>query len=145
MIRTILLPLAQDLTSEPVLDAALSLAKRVNSHIRAMFILPDPDVALSYVPEMIFAAGATRESIERETRQAVAGAKARFDNWQTRNHVPASAGVRLDGLLCDLVRAGRRNRNSYHALWPDQRFDRITALRLQCHSGTTLLRCGSLW
>jgi len=97
MIRTILLPLAQDLTSEPVLDAALSLAKRVNSHIRAMFILPDPDVALSYVPEMIFAAGATRESIERETRQAVAVAKARFDNWQTRNHVPASAGVRLDG------------------------------------------------
>src|SRR5260370_14383894 len=96
MIRTILVPLAEELTSEPVLTAALSLAKRVNSHIRAMFILPNPEMALAYVPEVIIAAGATRESIERESRQNAAAEKARFEKWQTEKGVPSAAGGRLD-------------------------------------------------
>ena len=45
MIRTILVPLAEGLSGELVLNAALLLAKRTNSHIRAMFIRPDPETA----------------------------------------------------------------------------------------------------
>jgi hypothetical protein len=48
MIRTILVPLTAEVSGATLLDAALVLARRVNSHIRALFILPDPDAALAY-------------------------------------------------------------------------------------------------
>ena len=48
MIRTILVPLTAELSGETLLETALVLAKRVNAHIRALFILPDPDAALAY-------------------------------------------------------------------------------------------------
>jgi hypothetical protein len=43
MMRTILVPLAQGLAGEPALQAALAVAKRMNSHIRAMFVRPEPE------------------------------------------------------------------------------------------------------
>jgi hypothetical protein len=66
MMRTILVPLGQGLSSEPALDAALSLAKRLNSHIRAVFVRPDPSVALSFLPSTI-ATTEMRQAIERES------------------------------------------------------------------------------
>ena len=54
MIRTILVPLTAGLAGEPVLDAALILARRVNGHIRALFILPDPHAVLAFLPDVIF-------------------------------------------------------------------------------------------
>jgi nucleotide-binding universal stress UspA family protein len=96
MIRTILVPLAEELNSEPVLDAALLLAKRTHSHIRAMFIRPDPETALAYMPKEIISAGATREAVERETRRAAKAEKARFEKWQTEKGVPTVVGQRLD-------------------------------------------------
>lgn len=96
MIRTILVPLTTELSSEALLDAALSVAKRLNSHIRALFIVPNPDAAFAYLPDVILAAGVTREVIERETQEAAAAAKDRFVDWQKRNNVPEAAGVRLD-------------------------------------------------
>ena len=45
MMRTILVPLGRGLSSQPALDAALSLAKRLNSHIRTVYVRPDPSVA----------------------------------------------------------------------------------------------------
>src|SRR5271155_4862785 len=94
MIRTTLVPLTAELSSEALLDAALLGAKRLNGHIRALFILPNPDTAFAYLPEVIFAAGVTREVIERETQEAAA--KERFVDWRKRNNVPEAAGVRLD-------------------------------------------------
>jgi nucleotide-binding universal stress UspA family protein len=96
MIRTILVPLTAEPSSEALLDAALSVAKRLNSHIRVLFIQPSPDTALAYLPDVILAAGVTREVIERETQEAVAAAKDHFADWQRRNNVPEAAGVRLD-------------------------------------------------
>ncbi len=96
MIRTTLVPLTAELSSEALLDAALLGAKRLNGHIRALFILPNPDTAFAYLPEVIFAAGVTREVIERETQEAAAAAKERFVDWRKRNNVPEAAGVRLD-------------------------------------------------
>jgi hypothetical protein len=55
MIRTIFVPLAAELSGETLLDAALTVAKRVNSHICALFIMPDPDAAFVYAPDVILA------------------------------------------------------------------------------------------
>jgi len=96
MVRTILVPLTAGLAGEPVLDAAFALARRVNGHIRAMFILPNPHTALAYIPDVVLAAGVTREIIERETEEAAAEAKERFVDWRTRNNLPETAGGRLD-------------------------------------------------
>jgi nucleotide-binding universal stress UspA family protein len=96
MIRTILVPLTAELSSEPPLNAALLVAKRLNSHIRVLFIQPSPETAWAYVPDVIVAAGVTRELIERETLEAAAAANDRFVDWRNRNNVSAAAGVRLD-------------------------------------------------
>jgi nucleotide-binding universal stress UspA family protein len=96
MIRTILVPLTAEVSGETLLDVALVLARRVNSHIRALFILPDPDAALAYLPDVILAAGVTREVIERETQEAAAKEKQRFIDWRTRNNLPETPGGRLD-------------------------------------------------
>jgi hypothetical protein len=96
MIRTILVPLTTELSSEAPLDAALLLAKRLNGHIRAVFIQPHPDAAFAYLPDVILAAGVTREVIERETLEAAGTAKDRFVDWRKRNNVSEAAGVRLD-------------------------------------------------
>ena len=96
MVRTILVPLTAGLAGEPVLDAAFALARRVNGHIRAMFILPNPHTALAYVPDVVLAAGVTREIIERETQEAAAEGQKRFALWRTRNNLPETAGGRID-------------------------------------------------
>jgi nucleotide-binding universal stress UspA family protein len=122
MIRTILVPLTKELLSETLLDAALLVAKRLNGHIHALHIQPHPDVAFAYLPDVILAAGVTREVIEREALEAAAVAKDRFVGWRKHNNVPDAAGVPLD---------------SYFASWSEQfgdietvvaRFGRISDL-----------------
>jgi nucleotide-binding universal stress UspA family protein len=89
-------PLTAELSGEPLLNAALVLARRVNAHIRALFIFPNPHAVLAYLPDVVLAAGVTREVIERETQEAAAEAKERFIDWRKRNDVPEAAGGRLD-------------------------------------------------
>jgi nucleotide-binding universal stress UspA family protein len=96
MIRTILVPLTKELSRETLLDAALLVAKRLNSHIRVLFIQPNPVTAFAYLPDVILAAGVTREVIERETQEVAAVAQDRFVDWRKRGNVPEAAGVRLD-------------------------------------------------
>jgi nucleotide-binding universal stress UspA family protein len=96
MIRTILVPLATELSSEALLDTGLSVAKQLDGHIRALFIQPDPDAAFAYLPDVILAAGVTREVIEREALEAAAAAKDSFVAWRKRNDVPEDPGARLD-------------------------------------------------
>ena len=55
------MPLATELSSEPLLNAALIVAKRLDSHIRALFVQPNPGTAFAYLPEVILAAGVTPE------------------------------------------------------------------------------------
>jgi nucleotide-binding universal stress UspA family protein len=96
MIRTIFVPLAAELSGETLLDAALTVAKRVNSHICALFIMPNPDTTFAYLPDMILAAGVTREVIGREMKEAAVVERDRFVDWRNRNDVPEAASVRLD-------------------------------------------------
>jgi hypothetical protein len=96
MIRTILVPLTTELSSEALLDTALLVAKRLNGHIRVLFIQPNPDTAFAYLPDVILAAGVTREVIEREAHEAATSAKERFVDWRKRNNIQEAAGVQLD-------------------------------------------------
>jgi len=89
-------PLATELSSEPLLNAALIVAKRLNSHIRTLFVQPNPDIAFAYLPEVILAAGVTPEVIEREMLERVAAEKDQFMAWRNRNNLPEAGGVRLD-------------------------------------------------
>jgi len=96
MIRTILVPLTTQLTSDVLLDAAFLVVKRLNGHIRALFIQPNPDAAFPYLPDVVLAAGVTREVIEREAVEAAAAAEDSFAAWRKRNDVPEESGARLD-------------------------------------------------
>jgi nucleotide-binding universal stress UspA family protein len=122
MIRTILVPLATELPSKALLDAGLLVAKQLNGHVRVLFIQPDPDAAFAYLPDVVLAAGLTREVIAREALEAAAAAKDSFVAWRKRNDLPEGSGVRLD---------------SYFATWSEKlgdvetivaRFGRISDL-----------------
>ena len=91
MTASIMLPLAGELPTLKVFDAALWLARELKARVQATYIRPDPDTAAAMVPEMIMASGVTREAIERETRQAAAAAEARFDEWRDRNGASTTA------------------------------------------------------
>jgi nucleotide-binding universal stress UspA family protein len=96
MMRTLLVPLAPSLAEEPALDAALSLAKRINAHIRAVFVRPDPLLVLSYFPPGMVTAD-TQQAIDNEGRKAEAEERARFETWRSRHGLPAEpADTRLD-------------------------------------------------
>jgi nucleotide-binding universal stress UspA family protein len=91
MMRTILVPLAQGLAGEPALQAALAVAKRMNSHIRAMFVRPEPETLMSYLPILPMvgaAAGVTRDAVEKEGQQAAEAARVSFDAWRSRQKLP---------------------------------------------------------
>ena len=87
MMRTILVPSTTGLASEAALDAALSLAKRMNSHIRVMFVRPHPAAALAGIPDTV-AATITRETIEREGSRVAEEEERRFEAWRSRNRIP---------------------------------------------------------
>jgi hypothetical protein len=95
MIRTIFVPLAEKLSGELQLDAALPIAKRCGAHIRAVFIRPEIEAIVAHVPAVIIAAGVTREAIERESRQAAAAEKIRFEAWLARHDTAVEGEVGL--------------------------------------------------
>ena len=86
--RTILVPFAPGLASESALDAALSLAKSMNSHIRTIFVRPDPTAALANFPNTL-ATTITHEAIEGEASRMADEEKVRFERWRSRYAIPA--------------------------------------------------------
>jgi nucleotide-binding universal stress UspA family protein len=89
MIRTILLPLADGLAAEPLLEAALLLGRRLGARIRVVYLRPDPDSAVSGTAGVFRALGLTRSALEAEIERAAAGAKAKFHEWQAVHGVAA--------------------------------------------------------
>jgi nucleotide-binding universal stress UspA family protein len=96
MTTTILLPLADELPIASVFYGALALAKPLQSHIHAAYVRPDPDTAISMLPEVIVAAGVTREEIARGGRASAAAAKDQFDKLLRASGIPAMADNRVD-------------------------------------------------
>jgi nucleotide-binding universal stress UspA family protein len=92
MLRTIFVPLAQDATGEPALEAAFEVARRMESHVRAVFIRPNPDAIIYQVPESIAAIAPLRDAIERDGRHAAAEAKACFEAWRSRHALALAPG-----------------------------------------------------
>jgi nucleotide-binding universal stress UspA family protein len=89
-IRTVLVPAFHSLENQRPLDAALAVARRLRAHISVMFIRPDPDAALAYLPETVIAAGVTSDAIEREGHAAAAASWQEFEGWRGRNGLAAA-------------------------------------------------------
>jgi nucleotide-binding universal stress UspA family protein len=97
MIRTILVPLAEDLQNEALLDAALALGRRLNAHIRATFIRPDPTVVRAVFPELLGGAMGACVELERRIHEAGADERRRFADWRARNHLPVGVAPGFGG------------------------------------------------
>jgi nucleotide-binding universal stress UspA family protein len=96
MIRTIFVPITLELPNETLLDAALLFAEKLDAHIRAVFIRPDPN-AIPVFPEILDGALGTYAELERKLDQAGGDARRRFDTWCGQRGlaagvVPGSAG-----------------------------------------------------
>ena len=85
--RAILVPPAQGLAGDPAFEAALFVSKRMSSHIRAMFMRPDPESSIPYLPAAIAAARFIRDAIEKQGRQAAETEKVRFDGYRSRYEI----------------------------------------------------------
>jgi nucleotide-binding universal stress UspA family protein len=91
MMRTILVPLGHNLVCEPALDGALSIAKQMKSHVRAMLIRPDVLTATRDLPESI------ADQFEWQNQQAAEAARGCFDDWRSSQRIPnAPEDSRLD-------------------------------------------------
>jgi nucleotide-binding universal stress UspA family protein len=97
MTTSILMPFAQQLPTAKRFDAALGLAQKLKAHVRGAYIRPDPDATSIMVPEMIMAAGVTREIIDQEMRQAAAVAKGKFEEWRNRHGGLAASDLTGEG------------------------------------------------
>jgi hypothetical protein len=137
MIRSILVPRTTELSSGALLDAALAVATQLNGHVRALFVLPNPDAAFAYVPDVVLAAGVTREVLEREMLETRAAAKDSFLAWRKRNKIPEAPDVRLDSCFATWSGTIWRYRNNRRPVRPCQRFDRGAAAFQFC-SGAAL-------
>lgn len=93
MATSILMPLAEELPTATVFDAARGLAQQLRARVTAAYIRLDPDAVAKAVPEIIIAGGVTRDVIARETAQAAAAAEARFEDWRNRNGGLAKAAA----------------------------------------------------
>src|SRR5579862_8872690 len=82
---SILMPLARELPTSHVFDTTLWLAQELKAQVQAAYIRLNSDAAALLIPEVIAAAGVTRDAIEQESRQAAAAAEARFSEWRNRN------------------------------------------------------------
>lgn len=90
MTPTILVPLAEDFVEDPAFEAAFSLAEPLAAHVRPMFIRPDAAEAAAYIPEVVAAAGVTRESIDGEGRAAAQVARQHYEDCRSRYEVVTS-------------------------------------------------------
>lgn len=88
MAGTILIPLAQGLRAEPALDAGFQLATKLKARLRALFVRPEPDAVIPYIPAQIGGFEFMRDEVEREGRQAGGLDKARYEGSRIRHNVP---------------------------------------------------------
>jgi len=88
MLRTILVPMADELPGELLLQAALSTAKHLEADIQAKLVQPDLATVLATTPGVMLAAGVTPEEIQKENARAAAASQAMFEQWRQRNKIP---------------------------------------------------------
>ena len=88
MIRTMLVPFAQDIQVEPLLDGALRLAAAFKSHIRAVFVRPDPSTLWASYPEVLGGTIGGYAEFKRHIEERGADQQRLFQAWCRRNDLP---------------------------------------------------------
>ncbi len=89
-IKTILVPLGGVDTAEPVLDTALSVARRFDAHLEVLHIRPNPREAVPYLVSVPFP-GQTERVIEAAEKMATDNANTvhqMVEQWCARNNIP---------------------------------------------------------
>ena len=104
MMRTILVPLAPGFDTEAALDAALAIAKPMNSHVRALCVHSNAEAMVTLYPDIMANAQVGRDMIERENRRLAAAARGQFESWRLKHKLPsAPVDDRLDSCFATWV------------------------------------------
>jgi len=90
MIRNILVPLFPGVAFDNQLAVAVDLARSVEAHINAVFVLPDPVTVIAGVPAVALAAGVSAATIRHDGQAAAAAAKDKFERWRREEGLAAS-------------------------------------------------------
>jgi nucleotide-binding universal stress UspA family protein len=88
-IRNILVPCFADVAFDNQLAAAVCLARQMEAHVSAVFVLNDPRAMLAAIPSVSLAAGVDIEAIERDCEAIAAEAEAKFERWRSDQGLPA--------------------------------------------------------
>ena len=89
-IRNILVPVFPGLAFANQLNAAASLARVLEAHINAVFVIPDPIRIVAGMPTVALEAGVTAATIRQDGEKAAAAAKAKFERWRHEKGLAAS-------------------------------------------------------
>lgn len=119
-IRNILVPLFPGVAFDNQLAAAVDVARSVEAHINAVFILPDPVTTIAATPALALVAGVSATTIKHDGEAAAAAAKHKFEVWR-----------REEGLAANMV---DRSLRTPYARWSE----RVGEV------GPTVARCGRL-
>lgn len=85
-IRNILVPICPGESPERQLDAALKIARRVEGHVNAAFVRPDPASVYAALPKLARAA-VSLQAIEREASDEEAAVRAGFERWRAEHRL----------------------------------------------------------
>jgi hypothetical protein len=73
-LRNILIPAYHDDGCDHQLGAALNVVSKAKAHIKVLFVQPIVETIMATLPDVVRAAGVTREVVAREGREAAAAA-----------------------------------------------------------------------
>jgi len=88
MLRTILVPLARGLSSDPALEAAFGIARWMNVHVHCIFVHPDARSMLPYLPVHLASARVMQAELERAGQLSAGLEHATFEGWRSQYRLP---------------------------------------------------------
>jgi len=91
--KVLLAPVTGDATDGTVLDAAFAVARQFQSHIKALYIAPDPKAMLPFIGEGVPPSFIEQwqATAEREIAAARTRARDRFDAWRQSHRIPLAS------------------------------------------------------
>ncbi len=87
VLRSVLVPVVPKGHNRRRLDAALKLCRRVQAHLRVVYVASNPEDIYKGLPEAAFAAGVTPDQLHLEAKKDRANAKQEFDTFCADNGV----------------------------------------------------------
>jgi nucleotide-binding universal stress UspA family protein len=93
-LRNILVPVFPKISADAQLAAALDIARRLEAHINAIFVRPDPTATLATIPDAALTVALNWETFEKDGKAAATAARTKFEKWR-KEHELASGMVDL--------------------------------------------------